>query len=130
MRYLIDSANDRQILDALSLGACGVTANPSMYLKNQAAQAPDFSEHALAVLRLQGKGLSVSEIAASLGFSQDIYFYRLFKHFTQVTPSEYRSSAQWQNGEAEQRMPETRYGGTLSMDRRQTPIKADPATIP
>lgn len=35
MRYLIDSANDRQILEALSLGACGVTANPSMYLKNQ-----------------------------------------------------------------------------------------------
>ena len=35
MRYLIDSANDRQILEALSLGVCGVTANPSMYLKNQ-----------------------------------------------------------------------------------------------
>ncbi|WP_300713520.1 helix-turn-helix domain-containing protein [uncultured Acetatifactor sp.] len=83
-----------------------------------------------AKLLLRSTNLSVSEIAASLGFSQDIYFYRLFKHFTQVTPSEYRSSAQWQNGEAEQRMPETRYGGTLSMDRRQTPIKADPATIP
>lgn len=35
MRYLIDSANDRQISEALSMGACGITANPSMYLKNQ-----------------------------------------------------------------------------------------------
>lgn len=34
MRYFIDSANDKQILEALSMGACGVTANPSMYLKN------------------------------------------------------------------------------------------------
>ncbi|MBS6396259.1 MAG: aldolase [Clostridiales bacterium] len=34
MKYIIDSANNDEILDALSLGACGVTANPAMYLKN------------------------------------------------------------------------------------------------
>jgi len=34
MRYIIDSANDKQIQEALSMGACGVTANPTMYLKN------------------------------------------------------------------------------------------------
>ena len=46
-----------------------------MYLKNQAAQAPDFSEHALAVLRLQGKGLSVSEIARQLSLSVETVRY-------------------------------------------------------
>lgn len=46
-----------------------------MYLKNQAAQAPDFSEHALAVLRLQGKGLSVSEIASQLSLSVETVRY-------------------------------------------------------
>ena len=35
MRYIIDTANDEQIQEALDMGACGVTANPSMYLKNQ-----------------------------------------------------------------------------------------------
>lgn len=34
MRYIIDSADDKQILEALAMGACGVTANPTMYLKN------------------------------------------------------------------------------------------------
>lgn len=34
MLYIIDSANNEEIKDALSLGACGVTANPAMYLKN------------------------------------------------------------------------------------------------
>lgn len=34
MRYIIDSANDQQIQEALNLGACGVTANPTMYRKN------------------------------------------------------------------------------------------------
>ena len=34
MRYIIDTANDEQIQEALALGACGITANPSMYLKN------------------------------------------------------------------------------------------------
>ncbi len=33
MKYIIDSANLQEIRDALELGACGVTANPSMYLK-------------------------------------------------------------------------------------------------
>lgn len=35
MRYIIDSANDDQIREALSMGACGVTANPTMYRKNK-----------------------------------------------------------------------------------------------
>lgn len=35
MRYIIDSANDQQIQKALAMGACGVTANPTMYLNNQ-----------------------------------------------------------------------------------------------
>lgn len=34
MKYIIDSACDAQIQEALAMGACGVTANPSMYLKN------------------------------------------------------------------------------------------------
>ena len=34
MRYIIDTANEEQIQTALSMGVCGVTANPSMYLKN------------------------------------------------------------------------------------------------
>lgn len=35
MLYFIDSANKEQIEDALSTGACGITANPSMYRKEQ-----------------------------------------------------------------------------------------------
>lgn len=35
MKYLIDSANFNEINDALDLGAVGVTANPSMYLKEK-----------------------------------------------------------------------------------------------
>ena len=46
-----------------------------MYLKNQAAEALDFSEHALAVLRLQGKGLSVNEIAQQLSLSVETIRY-------------------------------------------------------
>lgn len=34
MLYIIDSANDEEIQEALALGACGITANPTMYLKN------------------------------------------------------------------------------------------------
>lgn len=46
-----------------------------MYLKSQTAQAPDFSEHALAVLRLQGKGMSVNEIAKRLSLSVETVRY-------------------------------------------------------
>lgn len=46
-----------------------------------------------AKLLLRSTDQSVSEIAASLGFTQDIYFYRLFKQLVKVTPNEYRSSA-------------------------------------
>lgn len=35
---------------------------------------------------------SISQIASKLGFSQDIYFYRLFKKLTHETPSEYRAA--------------------------------------
>lgn len=35
LRYLIDSANMNEIEDALGMGVSGVTANPSMYLKNK-----------------------------------------------------------------------------------------------
>lgn len=35
MLYIIDSANDEEIQNALELGACGITANPTMYLKNK-----------------------------------------------------------------------------------------------
>ncbi|WMC91293.1 transaldolase family protein [Kineothrix sp. MB12-C1] len=34
MKYIIDSANEEQIVHALQLGACGVTANPTMYKNN------------------------------------------------------------------------------------------------
>lgn len=34
MKYIIDSADLEEIKEALALGACGITANPSMYLKN------------------------------------------------------------------------------------------------
>lgn len=47
-----------------------------------------------AKLLLRSTDQPVSEIAASLGFTQDIYFYRLFKQLTKVTPNEYRSSGQ------------------------------------
>lgn len=30
MKYIIDSANFEEIKEALALGACGITANPSM----------------------------------------------------------------------------------------------------
>lgn len=35
MLYLIDSGNYDEINDALAIGAQGVTANTSMYLKNE-----------------------------------------------------------------------------------------------
>ncbi len=35
MKYIIDSASLEEIQEALELGAYGVTANPSMYLKNR-----------------------------------------------------------------------------------------------
>lgn len=34
MKYIIDSASPEEIKEAMELGACGITANPSMYLKN------------------------------------------------------------------------------------------------
>lgn len=34
MLYIIDSANDDDIKNALDFGACGITANPAIYLKN------------------------------------------------------------------------------------------------
>lgn len=35
MRYLIDSANVNEIESAIGMGVSGITANPSMYLKNK-----------------------------------------------------------------------------------------------
>ena len=84
-----------------------------------------------AKLLLRSTDKSISEIAASLGFTQDIYFYRLFKQLAKVTPSEYRSSTQWQNSGTGKWMPEARYDGTLSSDKPQAIIKknqADTAT--
>lgn len=75
-----------------------------------------------AKLLLRSTDQSVNEIAASLGFAQDIYFYRLFKHHAKVTPNEYRSSAQRQDSGTRQWMPAARYGGTFSGDRQQ-PVK-------
>lgn len=43
-----------------------------------------------ARILLRSTDWSISQIASSLGFSQDIYFYRLFKRLTHETPSEYR----------------------------------------
>ena len=76
-----------------------------------------------AKLLLRSTEQSISEIAASLGFTQDIYFYRLFKQLTKVTPSEYRSSARWQEEGTGQWMPEARYNETLSGDRQLKPAK-------
>lgn len=76
-----------------------------------------------AKLLLRSTEQSISEIAASLGFTQDIYFYRLFKQLTKVTPSEYRSSARWQEERTGQWMPEARYNETLSGDRHLKPAK-------
>lgn len=44
-----------------------------------------------ARLLLKNTDLSISRIASGLGFSQDIYFYRLFKRIARETPSEYRA---------------------------------------
>ena len=88
MRYIIDTANDEQIQEALDMGACGVTANPSMYLKNQqnfyefvkkyaALQLPFFSaevmEGALEEMRAQAQLLSEisPEIIIKLNFSKN-----------------------------------------------------------
>ncbi len=76
-----------------------------------------------AKLLLRSTEQSISEIAASLGFTQDIYFYRLFKQLTKVTPSEYRSSARWQEEGTGQWMPEARYNETLSGDSQLKPAK-------
>ena len=45
-----------------------------------------------ARILLRNTDLPVSQIASSLGFSQDIYFYRLFKRLSHETPSEYRAA--------------------------------------
>lgn len=45
-----------------------------------------------ARILLRNTDLPISQIASSLGFSQDIYFYRLFKRLTHETPSEYRAT--------------------------------------
>ncbi len=71
-----------------------------------------------AKLLLRSTEQPISEIASSLGFTQDIYFYRLFKQLTKVTPSEYRSSARWQEDGTGQWMPEARYHESLSEDRQ------------
>lgn len=43
MKYIIDSGNHNEINEALALGACGVTANTSMYKKNNTS-LPTFVE--------------------------------------------------------------------------------------
>ena len=93
MRYIIDTANDEQIQEALDMGACGVTANPSMYLKNQqnfyefvkkyaALQLPFFSaevmEGALEEMRAQAQFLSEisPEIIIKLNFSKNALYQK------------------------------------------------------
>lgn len=44
-----------------------------------------------AKLLLRNTDLPISQIALSLGFSQDLYFFRIFKQLTNETPNEYRS---------------------------------------
>lgn len=40
MKYIIDSADLSEIKEAISLGVCGITANPSMYAKKEQAFYP------------------------------------------------------------------------------------------
>lgn len=44
-----------------------------------------------AKLLLRSTDLPISQIALSLGFSQDLYFFRIFKQLTNETPNKYRS---------------------------------------
>ncbi|HBP39020.1 MAG TPA: hypothetical protein DD640_09840 [Clostridiales bacterium] len=47
-----------------------------------------------AEILLQETNSSVTQIAQSVGYSEDIYFYRLFKRFSGLTPGEYRCRQQ------------------------------------
>lgn len=62
MKYLIDTANTREIQEALALGVSGVTANPSMYLKEEV----NFYDFLKEVNELSPRILTAEVIAPTL----------------------------------------------------------------
>lgn len=61
MKYIIDSANLQEIQNALKMGAYGVTANPSMYLKEQQDLIPFLTAcHAMEPSFLSGEAMGHS----------------------------------------------------------------------
>ena len=99
MKYIIDSASLEEIQEALELGAYGVTANPSMYLKNRQEFLPflrtcstinpdiiiklNFSGNALKMCRrLRKRGIrtaltlifTVAQAAAAISAGADYLF--------------------------------------------------------
>ena len=55
-----------------------------LYLKKRAAAAADFSETALAVLRLQADGLSLNQIAKRLEMKPDTVKYHIKENYRKL----------------------------------------------
>lgn len=61
-----------------------VAVRYSVYLKRQIAELPDFTENALAILRLQADGLSAGEIAARLCLKPETVRYHIKQNYRKL----------------------------------------------
>lgn len=79
-----DEQLDKAWLERLSREADAMAVRYPAYLKRQLSAPLDFSENALAILRLQAEGLSVTKIAARLNLKPETVKYHVSENYRKL----------------------------------------------
>lgn len=81
---LADEQFDKDWLERLCREADAMAVRYPAYLKRQLSAPLDFSENALAILRLQAEGLSVTKIAARLNLKPETVKYHVSENYRKL----------------------------------------------
>ncbi len=81
---LEDPEIDKEWFERLLSESADVAVRYPVYLKQQLSTAVKFSENALAILRLQAEGLSVTKIAGKLGMKPETVKYHAKENYRKL----------------------------------------------
>ena len=79
-----DAAVDQEWFEKVLNESTEVAVRYPLYLKQQLSSAVDFSENALAILRLQAEGLSIRKIAEKLGIKPETVKYHTKENYRKL----------------------------------------------